>query len=135
MNVANIILAFTPCLDVLNAGSPSDLLLAIAGGSPGPYKKLGSVLLLVNAPGTLSVVASPQPGGTLVADSGGGTTPVPPECWGATGLFGLPSGIDVCDPCGPQIPTVSEWGLLVTAILLATAGTVVFARRRSTAKA
>ncbi len=39
-----------------------------------------------------------------------------------------------CQP-GVPIPTVSEWGLWIMTLLLATAGTVVFARRRLTAKA
>ena len=34
-----------------------------------------------------------------------------------------------CEPC-PAVPTVSEWGLIVMTLLLLTAGTIVFSRRR-----
>ena len=34
----------------------------------------------------------------------------------------------VCTPAG--IPTVSEWGLIVMSLLVLTAGTLVYARRR-----
>ncbi len=39
-----------------------------------------------------------------------------------------------CGPCG-DIPTVSEWGLIVMLLLALTAGTIVFARRRRPAVA
>jgi len=35
-----------------------------------------------------------------------------------------------CSPCNFPIPTVSEWGLIVMTLVLLTAGTVVFGRRR-----
>ena len=35
---------------------------------------------------------------------------------------------DACDP--PPVPTVSEWGLILMALLLLTMGTIVFTRRR-----
>ena len=38
-------------------------------------------------------------------------------------------------PAPPPIPTVSEWGLIIMTLLLLTAGTVVFARRRRPAAA
>jgi hypothetical protein len=33
-------------------------------------------------------------------------------------------------PSAPQVPTVSEWGLIIMALLLLTAGTIVIVRRR-----
>ncbi|MCP4590971.1 MAG: IPTL-CTERM sorting domain-containing protein [bacterium] len=39
------------------------------------------------------------------------------------------------DACEPEIPTVSEWGLIVMTLLLLTAGTIVVGRRRRSAAA
>jgi len=41
-------------------------------------------------------------------------------------------GADVASAAGPAIPTVSQWGLIVMTLLLLTAATVIFARRRPT---
>jgi len=37
---------------------------------------------------------------------------------------------EVDETCGDVVPTVSEWGLIVMTLVLLTAGTVVFGRRR-----
>ncbi|MGD2110268.1 MAG: plastocyanin/azurin family copper-binding protein [Phycisphaerae bacterium] len=60
-----------------------------------------------------------------------GTTLIPyfcsPHCLG-----GMVGSITIE---GNPIPTVSQWGLVLTALLLTAAGTVVFTRRRATANA
>lgn len=54
-NPANIILAFTPQSGYLNAGSPTDLLLAVGGCPTGPILA-GNILVLTNVPGEYCLV-------------------------------------------------------------------------------
>ncbi len=65
--------------------------------------------------------------GATVGMTGGSCSAVYPGCGGSADENdnGIP------DECAPDIPTVSEWGLIVMSLLLLAAGTLVVGRRRS----
>lgn len=71
-------------------------------------------------------------GNRWVHDCSGHALPLrPDECDLADGTFFDADGngqLDVCDAAA--LPAVSEWGLVVLALLTITGGTVVLSRRR-----
>jgi hypothetical protein len=83
-----------------------------------------------------SFETAPPVGGDWYVEVEATITPQPDEVVLTFEVPGTPALVrawagECCTPIGP-IPTVSEWGLIVLTLLLLTAGTVVFGRRRRT---
>jgi hypothetical protein len=64
--------------------------------------------------------------GATVGVGGGSCNVVYPGCGGSPDL----NGNGIPDECVPDIPTVSEWGLVAMALLVLSAGMAVMVRRR-----
>jgi hypothetical protein len=108
---ANVILAFTPMNGYLNAGTATNLLLAVGGCPTGPMNA-GSILMLNNAPGQL--LLCPAVNGNMVTVDCSGT----PQTWGIEWI-GLDMGTGD-DPRGegevtctkPVSVEESSWGTI-----------------------